>query len=73
MSIAMIEPITEEGEPLTEPRVAAGTTATTIEELLEHFTEMYVDDRCKAGGRLGHGATKCVYRGGRSHWLPRLD
>lgn len=44
MSIAMIEPITEEREPLTNPRPAAGTTATTIEELLEHFTEMYVDD-----------------------------
>lgn len=44
MTTAMIQPITPEWrEPITEPRVAAGTTATTIEELLEHFTAKYAD------------------------------
>jgi hypothetical protein len=44
MTTAMIQPVTpERREPITEPRVAAGNTATTIEKLLEHFTAKYVD------------------------------
>jgi hypothetical protein len=45
MSVAMIESITEEREPLSRPwPYAPAATATTVEELLEHFTEVYADD-----------------------------